>query len=91
MGSGVCTFIYNGRDVIGYVTEVGAASVNASGSRTVEFSLTNERKRQVRVTLWGHLGDAPCVCPAQHRLCSSIQTRYLRCSLSGRPSGIITP
>ncbi|MFS8023363.1 hypothetical protein Hanom_Chr16g01450591 [Helianthus anomalus] len=112
------TFSHSISDVIGYVTEVGAPSVNASGSRTVEFSLTNERKRQVRVTLWGHLGDvmikrksenppiysliltsmsakfylgtfAPCVCPAQHRLCSSIQTRYLCSSLSGRPSGII--
>ncbi|KAJ0545400.1 putative nucleic acid-binding protein [Helianthus annuus] len=45
-------------DVIGYVTEVGPQSVKASGARAVEFNLTNERNRQVRVTLWGHLGDA---------------------------------
>ncbi|XP_035845668.1 uncharacterized protein LOC110873237 isoform X3 [Helianthus annuus] len=45
-------------DVVGYVTEVGPQSVKASGARTVEFNLTNERKRGVRVTLWGQLGDA---------------------------------
>ncbi|KAJ0585557.1 putative nucleic acid-binding protein [Helianthus annuus] len=46
-------------DVIGYdVTEVGPQSVKASGARAVEFNLNNERNRQVRVTLWGHLGDA---------------------------------
>ncbi|KAJ0482472.1 putative nucleic acid-binding protein [Helianthus annuus] len=40
-------------DVVGYVTQVGPQSVKASGARTVEFNLTNERKRGVRVTLWG--------------------------------------
>ncbi|KAJ0493800.1 putative nucleic acid-binding, replication factor A [Helianthus annuus] len=52
-------------DVIGYVTEVGPPSVKSSGARAVEFNLTNERfffyshsNRRVRVTLWGHLGDA---------------------------------
>ncbi|KAJ0507825.1 putative nucleic acid-binding protein [Helianthus annuus] len=45
-------------NVIGYVTEVGPQSVKASGARAVEFNLNNERNRRVRVTLWGHLGDA---------------------------------
>ncbi|XP_035842101.1 replication protein A 70 kDa DNA-binding subunit-like [Helianthus annuus] len=45
-------------DVVGYVTDVGPQSVKATGARTVEFNLTNERKRGVRVTLWGQLGDA---------------------------------
>ncbi|KAJ0481240.1 putative nucleic acid-binding, replication factor A [Helianthus annuus] len=44
-------------DVIGYVTEVGPQSVKSSGARAVEFNLTNERNRRVRVTLWGDLGD----------------------------------
>ncbi|KAJ0592224.1 putative nucleic acid-binding, replication factor A [Helianthus annuus] len=47
-----------GKFFVGYVTEVGPQSVKASGARTVEFNLTNERKRGVRVTLWGQLGDA---------------------------------
>ncbi|KAJ0831200.1 putative nucleic acid-binding protein [Helianthus annuus] len=55
-----CRVVFNHcvADVVGYVTDVGPQSVKATGARTVEFNLTNERKRGVRVTLWGQLGDA---------------------------------
>nr|XP_043619724.1 uncharacterized protein LOC122591525 [Erigeron canadensis] len=43
-------------DIIGYVTHVGEILTKSIGATTLEFNFTNERGRQVRVTLWGRLG-----------------------------------
>ncbi|KAL6514368.1 hypothetical protein OROHE_019110 [Orobanche hederae] len=44
-------------DVIGFITNVGRSIKQKSGSRTLDFYLTNRRGQSVRVTLWGSLGD----------------------------------
>ncbi|KAL6517788.1 hypothetical protein OROMI_033489 [Orobanche minor] len=44
-------------DVVGFITNVGRSIKQKSGSRTLDFYLTNQRGQSVRVTLWGSLGD----------------------------------
>ncbi|KAL6549480.1 hypothetical protein OROHE_008597 [Orobanche hederae] len=44
-------------DVVGFITNVGRSIKQKSGSRTLDFHLTNRRGQSVRVTLWGSLGD----------------------------------
>ncbi|KAL6542525.1 hypothetical protein OROMI_024127 [Orobanche minor] len=44
-------------DVVGFITNVGRSIKQKSGSRTLDFYLTNRRGHSVRVTLWGSLGD----------------------------------
>ncbi|KAL6577819.1 hypothetical protein OROMI_010147 [Orobanche minor] len=44
-------------DVVGYVKNVGRSTKQRTGSKTLNFYLTNQRGQSVRVTLWGSLGD----------------------------------
>ncbi|KAL6545053.1 hypothetical protein OROHE_009960 [Orobanche hederae] len=44
-------------DVVGFITNVGRSIQQKSGSRTLDFYLTNRRGQSVRVTLWRSLGD----------------------------------
>ncbi|KAL6517891.1 hypothetical protein OROMI_033592 [Orobanche minor] len=46
-------------DVIGFIVTVGKSAHPRTGSKTLDFHLTNERirGRTLRVTLWGKLGD----------------------------------
>ncbi|KAL6513881.1 hypothetical protein OROHE_019337 [Orobanche hederae] len=44
-------------DVVGYVTNVGRSTQQRTGSKTLDFYLTNQRGQSVRVTIWGSLGD----------------------------------
>ncbi|KAL6585559.1 hypothetical protein OROMI_002203 [Orobanche minor] len=44
-------------DVVGFITNVGRSIKQKSGSRTLDFYLTNRRGQSVRITLWGSLGD----------------------------------
>ncbi|KAL6553724.1 hypothetical protein OROMI_019397 [Orobanche minor] len=42
-------------DVVRYVTNVGRSTQQRTGSKTLDFYLTNQRGQSVRVTLWGSL------------------------------------
>ncbi|GKC16451.1 reverse transcriptase domain-containing protein [Tanacetum coccineum] len=44
-------------DVAGYVTNVGRSTQTKTVSNTLNFYLANCRGQQIRVTLWGGLGD----------------------------------
>nr|XP_043619699.1 uncharacterized protein LOC122591498 [Erigeron canadensis] len=44
-------------DLIGYLTSVGEILTKSTGAKTLEFNFTNQRGWQVRVTLWGKLGN----------------------------------
>ncbi|GJS99240.1 reverse transcriptase domain-containing protein [Tanacetum coccineum] len=44
-------------DAAGYVTNVGRTTQTRTGSKTLDFYLANCRVQQIRVTLWGGLGD----------------------------------
>ncbi|GJV36331.1 hypothetical protein Tco_1408808 [Tanacetum coccineum] len=45
-------------DVAGYVTNVGRITQQKNGTRTLDFSLSNDSGQAIRVTLWGGLNDA---------------------------------
>ncbi|KAL6573204.1 hypothetical protein OROMI_012820 [Orobanche minor] len=44
-------------DVVGYVTNVGRSTKQRTGSKTLDFYLTNQSGQSVRVTLCGSLGN----------------------------------
>ncbi|GKB85837.1 ATP-dependent DNA helicase PIF1-like protein [Tanacetum coccineum] len=44
-------------DAARYVTNVGRTTQTRTGSKTLDFYLANCRGQQIRVTLWGGLGD----------------------------------
>ncbi|XP_071699016.1 replication factor A protein 1-like [Rutidosis leptorrhynchoides] len=67
-------------DVMGCVLNVSSVTPQKSGSTTLEFELANERRRRVRVTLWGKLGDSflamKPAAPAQYNIIlSSVAAR----------------
>ncbi|KAL6573296.1 hypothetical protein OROHE_001755 [Orobanche hederae] len=53
----VIAFYQEAYYVVGYVTNVGRSTQQRTGSKTLDFYLTNQRGQSVRVTLWGSLGD----------------------------------
>ncbi|GJZ27241.1 hypothetical protein Tco_0571494 [Tanacetum coccineum] len=44
-------------DVTGYVSYIGRTIHLKSGSKNLDFHLTNHRGQSIRVTLWGNLGE----------------------------------